>query len=193
MTDNCHTYVRRGDTDRHSADEAARANRSGSDYSVKFDYSIETAARDALEATIGRAFHARVLKEIARVSQAYPELSLVLTENTVSIPCSTLIGFAMSIQTHRGRYRVTLDEWSDEFARVDEAMALVEDALRGQIRIRIEMGLGGRYCFAERRLPSGSWIAMPRHDETVDVTSVPISLNTSSPRSIDAFYLGRSA
>ena len=64
--------------------------------------SFGSASRAALEATIGRAFHMRVLKEIAHLSQNYPTLPLVLTESKISIPSTVPDGFAMSIETNRG-------------------------------------------------------------------------------------------
>jgi hypothetical protein len=129
--------------------------------------SFGSASRAALEATIGRAFHMRVLKEIAHLSQNYPALPLVLTESKISIPCTLPDGFAMSIETERGRYVVRLGDWRDEFALADEAVELIEAALRGEIRVRIDVGPGGRYCTAERRLPNGDWIGLPRLEDGI--------------------------
>lgn len=130
--------------------------------------SFGCASRAALEATIGRAFHMRVLKEIAHLSQNYPALPLILTESKISIPCTAPDGFAMSIQTDRGRYVVRLSEWRDEFALADEAVELIDSALRGDIRIRIDIGVGGRCYTAERRLPNGDWISLPHFEDTID-------------------------
>src|SRR5690606_34605779 len=142
------------------------------------------------------AFHMRVLKEIAHLSQNYPALPLVLTESKIFIPCTVPDGFAMSIETNRGRYVVCLGEWRDEFALADEAVeliapalrgdirigigewrddvgladeavGLVESALRGDIRLRIDISPGGRYDTAERRLPDGAWIDVPHSDDAI--------------------------
>ena len=109
----------------------------------------------------------RVLKEIAHLSQNYPMLPLVLTESKISIPCTAPGGFVMSIETDRGRYVVRLGEWRDEFALADEAVELIESALRGDIRIRIDIGPGGRCYTAERRLPDGAWIDLPHFDDAI--------------------------
>jgi len=125
-----------------------------------------SSSRAALEAMIDRAFHMRVLKEIAHISQNYPELPLVLTERTISIPRSVPDGFAVSIHTERGRYVVRLGEWRDEYALADEVVELVEAALRGDIRIRIDIDAHGQHHVAEQRLPDGEWIKLPHYEET---------------------------
>lgn len=124
------------------------------------------ASRSALEATIGRAFHMRVLKEIAHLSQNYPTLPLILTENKITIPCTVPDGFAMSIQTERGRYVVRLGEWRDEHVLAGEAVELLESALRGEIRLRIDLDARGQYCTAERKIPNGEWISLPFFEDT---------------------------
>lgn len=154
-------YECRGDAEWLDAENAG-ASQAGSSAA-----SFGSASRAALEAAIGRAFHMRVLKEIAHLSQNYPALPLVLTESKISIPCTVPDGFAMSIETSRGRYVVRLGEWRDEFALADEAVELIESALRGDIRIRIDIGAGGRYYTAERRLPNGDWIDLPHFEDAV--------------------------
>jgi hypothetical protein len=124
-----------------------------------------SSSRAALEAMIDRAFHMRVLKEIAHISQNYPELPLVLTERTISIPRTVPDGFAVSIHTERGHYVVRLGEWRDEYALADEVVELVEAALRGDIRIRIDIDAHGQHHVAEQRLPDGEWIKLPHHEE----------------------------
>jgi hypothetical protein len=155
-------YERRGDAEWLDACET------GSPEAAKSAHEAGFACRSALEAKIGRAFHMRALKEIAHVSQNYPELPLVLTENRISIPCMFPDGFAMSIQTDRGRYVVRLGEWRDEFALAGEAIELVEWALRGEIRLRIDIGARGRKCTAERKLLSGEWVRLPSHEDELD-------------------------
>jgi hypothetical protein len=113
---------------------------------------------------IDRAFHMRVLKEIAHISENYPELPLVLTERTISIPRTVPDGFAVSIHTERGHYVVRLGEWRDEYALADEVVELVEAALRGDIRIRIDIDAYGQHHVAEQRLPDGEWIRLPHHE-----------------------------
>jgi len=124
------------------------------------------ASRGVLEERIGRAFHIRVLKEIAHLSQNYPTLPLILTDNRITIPATVPDGFAMSIQTERGRYVVRLGEWRDEHVLAEEAVELIESALRGEIRLRIDLDARGQYCTAERKLPNGEWIGLPFFDDT---------------------------
>jgi len=123
------------------------------------------ASRDALEATIGRAFHMRVLKEIAHLSQNYPALPLILTENRIAIPRTVSDGFTMSIETDRGHYVVCLGEWRDEYALAGEAVELIESALRGEIRLRLDISARTTKYVAERRLPNGEWVSLPHHDD----------------------------
>ncbi len=161
MAERSRDYECRGDAEWLDTEEAG-ASKAGSSAG-----SFGSASRAALEATIGRAFHMRVLKEIAHLSQNYPALPLVLTECKISIPCTAPDGFAMSIETDRGRYVVRLGEWRDEFALADEAVELIESALRGDIRIRIDIGPGGRFYTAERRLPDGAWIDLPHFEDAL--------------------------
>jgi len=158
-------YECRGDAEWLTTDDV------GTTQAGKSAATAECASRAALEATIGRAFHMRVLKEIAHLAENYPELPLVLTENKISIRCTVPGGFSMSIQTARGRYVVCLDEWRDEFALAGEAVELIESALRGDIRIRVDISTAGRRHTAERRLPTGEWISLPSFEDTIDETS----------------------
>jgi len=161
MAAGSHDYECRGDAEWLGCENA------GASHAGPSATSSGPASRAALEATIGRAFHMRVLKEIAHLSQNYPALPLILTESKISIPCTVPDGFAMSIETDRGRYVVRLGEWRDEFALADEAVELIESALRGDIRVRIDIGPGGRYYTAERRLPTGGWIDLPHFEDAL--------------------------
>ena len=98
MAAGTHDYECRGDAEWLDSENTG-ASQAGSSAA-----SFGSASRAALEATIGRAFHMRVLKEIAHLSQNYPALPLILTESKISIPCTVPDGFAMSIETDRGRY-----------------------------------------------------------------------------------------
>jgi hypothetical protein len=131
------------------------------------EFTLGNSARDALEAALGRAFHMRVLKEIAQLVQNYPTLPLILTEKKVSIARLAPDGFPISVETDRGRYMVRLGEWSDEFALADEVVDLLEAALRGEIRLRVDINAYGKHWAAERRLPNGEWITLPHHEDTV--------------------------
>jgi len=180
MAEDCESYTRRGDAAWLYDDNVIDA-----DWAESAD-GASIATRDALEATIGRAFHRRVLREIAHVSQNYRALSLILTENKIAIPCSTPNGFAMSIRAERGRYVVHLGEWSDEFALVSEAVELLEAALRGEIRIRIDIGFYDRCIAAEKRLPSGEWIKLPRHEDPMEGARFVGPVRTAFKRNVFA-------
>lgn len=130
-------------------------------------YAPDHIARRMLEATIERAFHKRVLKEFLRLSQDYPTLPLILTEKRLAVPCTAPDEFPMAIETDRGRYIVHLGAWRDEFAAAGEAVELLEAALRGEIRLRIDIDALAQHCSAERRLTNGQWIALPRYEDTV--------------------------
>ncbi len=126
------------------------------------------AARSMLQATIERAFHKRVLKEFVRLSRDYPTLPLVLTEKRLSIPCAAPDEFNMAIETSRGRCVVHLGAWRDEFASVGEAIELLDAAISGEIRLRIDIDERGPHCSAERRLTNGEWITLPRYEDIDD-------------------------
>lgn len=156
-------YESRGDAEWLDSNESSAAARTGPAVDAA------TGSRTALEAIIGRAFHMRVLKELAHIAQNYPELPLILTERRIAIPCVTPDGFAISIRTERGRYVVHLGEWRDEFALANEVIELIDGALRGDVRIRIDIDASGQYHTAEQRLPNGEWISLPQHGDTIHV------------------------
>lgn len=122
-------------------------------------------ARAMLEATMERAIHRRLLKEFVRLSRDYPTLPLILTEKRLSIPCGAPDEFNMVIATNRGRCVVHLGAWRDEFASVGEAIELIDAAVCGDIRLRIDIDERAQHCSAERRLTNGDWIRMPRCDD----------------------------
>lgn len=122
-------------------------------------------ARRMLEATIGRAFHKRVLKEFVRLSNDYPTLPLILTEKRLSIASNAPDEFNMAIETDRGRCVVHLGAWRDEFASAGDAIELLDAAVRGEIRLRIDIDERAQHCSAERRLANGEWITLPRYDD----------------------------
>lgn len=159
MSESSRDYEHRSDAEWLDVDEA-----DAPEATLSFGAS-GCASRGALEATIGRAFHMRVLKEIAHLTQNYPALPLILTESRIAIPRTAPDGFTMSIQTDRGHYVVCLGEWRDEFALAGEAVELIESALRGEIRLRIDISARNTRYAAERRLPNGEWIVLPHHDD----------------------------
>ena len=162
MTYRTHDYVAKGD-----AEWLGTGDGNPPEYDDCMSASSHVARR-MLEATIGRAFHKRVLKEFARLSQDYPTLPLILTEKRLCIPCTAPDAFAMAIETERGRYVVHLGAWRDEFAVAGEAVELLEAALRGEIRLRIDIDARTQHCSAERRLTNGEWITLPRYEDALD-------------------------
>jgi len=142
------------------------------------EFTLGNSARDALEAAIGRAFHMRVLKEITQLLQDYPTLPLILSENRISIARIAPDGFPISVETDRGRYVVRLGEWSDEFALANEVVDLLEVALRGDIRLRVDIDAYGKHWAAERRLPTGEWITLPYHEEMIVAATAREPLRT---------------
>jgi hypothetical protein len=161
MRDHSTDYERRGDAEWLDSGKVCARPES------RDPHASGGASRSALEAAIGRAFHMRVLEEIAQLSQIYPALPLILTENRISIPSAVPDGFPMTIQTERGRYVVRLGKWRDELVLAGEAVELIEASLRGEIRLRIDVDACGQHYTAERRLPTGEWISLPRHEDAI--------------------------
>jgi hypothetical protein len=164
MTYRVHDYVSKGDAEWLDTGDGEPPE------TDELIYAPDHIARRMLEATIGRAFHKRVLKEFARLSQNYPTLPLILTEKRLSIPCTAPDAFAMAIETDRGRYVVHLGAWRDEFAVAGEAVELLEAALRGEVRLRIDIDALAQHCSAERRLANGEWITLPHYEDIDDDT-----------------------
>jgi hypothetical protein len=156
-----HDYVSKGDADWLDAG-------GGDPPETGESCSHDSPARGMLEAILARAFHKRVLKEFARLSQDYPTLPLILTDMRLTIPCTVPDAFAITIETARGHYIVHLGAWRDEFALAGEAVELVEAALRGEIRLRIDIDAMAQHFSAERRLANGEWITLPQCEDTFD-------------------------
>ncbi len=133
--------------------------------SIDFDQSSIATSRTTLEETINRAFRTKVLKQIADLMQYYPNVPLIVTRNKISIATTAPDGFAMSVRTECGRYVVNLGNWRDELVHAEEAVELVERAMRGEIRLRIDIDARGQHYTAEQMLPKGDWIALPHCED----------------------------
>jgi hypothetical protein len=121
-----------------------------------------------LQETIGRAVHKRAQRAFAHLMQDYPTVPLILTEKRLLIPSIAPDEFMIAIDVDRGCYVLHLGAWRDEFAVAGEAVELIEAALRGDIRIRIDIDARAQHCSAERRLVSGDWVTLPRNDDSAE-------------------------
>lgn len=155
-------YERTGDAEWLEADQSTASR------AITFDWSSIATARCALEETVNQAFRTKVLKQIAELMQGYPTVPLVVTRSKIAIACIAPDGFPMSILIEGGRYVVNLGKWRDELVRAEEAVGLIDAALRGVIRLRIDIDARGEHCAAERRLPNGDWITLPHYDDDDD-------------------------
>jgi hypothetical protein len=113
-------------------------------------------------ANIGRVLHARAVQKLTKVLEHHPGVFVVYNDNLIAIPSPTAQGFSMAIVTDRGRCTVVFGQWEDDFASADEAVALIDDALHGDIRLRVDIGELESHWVLERRLPSGTWLEQPR-------------------------------
>ncbi len=111
---------------------------------------------------IGRVLHARCVRELGRLLTRHPNLVVACTDNLITIPSPAAHGFTMSIVTDRGRCTVVFGEWEDDFTAVEEAVGLIEDALHGDIRLRVDVDEHDTRWTLERRLPDGTWMEQPR-------------------------------
>lgn len=135
--------------------------------SGRLDPADHATSRDSvpvrLANSIGRVLHARVVRALEDVMKKHPDLIVACMDNRITIPAPVGYGFSMSIATDLGRCRVLFGEWSDDFASVKEAVSLIEDALSGDVRLRVDIfDAHDTRWFLERRLPDGSWIEQPR-------------------------------
>lgn len=122
---------------------------------------IEPGPREDFETRVQRVFHVRALQKIAQIAWTYPGLPLVLTENGISIPSPTADGFAMAMRYSDGRYVNFLGEWSCEFLLPGPSLELLEAALRGEIRLKVQITLDDQRWSAERRSATGQWLEQP--------------------------------
>lgn len=119
-------------------------------------------AHSRFAANVGRVLHARAVRKLAKVLEGHPDLFVAYSDNLITIPSPTAQGFTMSIATERGRCTVVFGQWEDDFALVDEAVGLIEDALHGDVRLRVDSDrLTSRWAM-ERRRPDGTWLELPR-------------------------------
>ena len=112
-------------------------------------------------ANIGRVLHARAVQKLTKVLEHHPGVFVVYNDNLIAIPSPTAQGFSMSISTDRGRCTVVFGQWEDDFASADEAVGLIDDALHGDLRLRVDIGERESHWVLERRLPSGTWLEQP--------------------------------
>jgi len=163
------TYTSR---DFGQTDDAGWLTASNNDLTQSSELTYASAQIDCnmLQKTLGRAIHKRVLSPFAHLMQDYPTVPLILTEKRLSIPSFAPDDFMIAIEVDHGRYVLHLGAWRDEFAVAGEAVELIEAALRGDIRIRIDIDARAQHCSAERRLLNGDWITLPRHDDSAEDT-----------------------
>lgn len=139
---------------------------------------IDSGARHRFSTNITRALHARLLQRLSILKQRHPSLILIHAPNEVIMPAPTRHGFPMAICTNNGRYSVRLGEWWDDFARAEEAVELIDDAMCGYIRLKVIVDDTARLSTLERQLPDGIWLEQPRTvaGETRSTTDTPYAV-----------------
>jgi len=95
----------------------------------------------------------------------YEKVTATCSRNRITVAPVSTQGFAVTLSTEGGRCKVLLGPCCEEFGSVAEATAYMTAAIRGDLRLRVDVGQRPYRWAVERRLRTGSWL-----DDTEAVT-----------------------
>lgn len=86
----------------------------------------------------------------------------------MTVSASGLNGFNMSVMVEEGRYALYFDNWVEEFELEEIARELFEAALKGEVRIKVDILSGRRWRWTLERVDSaGNWHAESSTDHVI--------------------------
>ena len=90
-----------------------------------------------------------------------PHDCISLTQDCLTIRPATGTGFTISLLRGPGSWIVFFDGWHDEFPDLEMVLALIRQALSGEVRLRVDrMGQKPWRWTVERRLGDATWVAL---------------------------------
>ena len=98
------------------------------------------------------------LKDIESSVRCRTGTLLVRHPTGLTVNASGPLGFRMSATVEDGRYALYFDEWFEEFECEEIAREIFEAALRGEVRLKVDILSGRRWRWTLERLDAnGNW------------------------------------
>lgn len=114
--------------------------------------------RAGFETNVSRAFQVLALRWLDGLLARHDNLKATCRKNRITVSPVSVHGFAATLSTEGGRCRVLLGPCCEEFGSVAEATDYMTAAIRGDLRLRVDLNWQPHRWAVERLLPDGSWI-----------------------------------
>lgn len=114
--------------------------------------------RPDFEANVTRAFQLLALRWLDSLFERHEKVTASCGKNRITVAPLSPQGFATTLSTEGGRCKVLIGPCSEEFGSVAEATEYMTAAIRGDLRLRVDLDQRPHSWTVERRLADGSWI-----------------------------------
>ncbi len=115
-------------------------------------------SRTGSEANVSRAFQSLALRWLDGLLAEHGHLKATCRKNRITVSPASVHGFAVTLSTEGGRCQVLLGPCSEEFGSVADATDYMMAAIRGDLRLRVDLNWRPHRWVVERLLPDGAWI-----------------------------------
>lgn len=115
-------------------------------------------SRMGSEANVSRAFQILALRWLDGLLAQHGHLKAACRQNRITVSPVSVHGFAVTLSTEGGRCQVLLGPCSEEFGSVADATDYMMAAIRGDLRLRVDLNWRPHRWVVERVLPDGTWI-----------------------------------
>lgn len=116
------------------------------------------ASRASSEANVSRAFQILALRWLDNLLAQHAGLKATCRQNRITVSPVSVHGFAVTLSTAGGRCQVLLGPCSEEFGSVADATDYMTSAIRGHLRLRVDLNWRPYRWAVERLLPDASWV-----------------------------------
>ena len=87
-----------------------------------------------------------------------PAHRLLVRDRSATALAASKFGFDVGFESSGAGCIVFLDGWHDEFANFDQGLRLIQQALNGELRLKVEAIAGRPWMWTVERLgPGGTW------------------------------------
>ena len=114
--------------------------------------------RPDFEANVSRAFQLLALRWLDHLLERYENVTASCGKNRITVPPLSPQGFTVMLSTEGGRCKVLIGPCGEEFGSVAEATDYMTAAVRGDLRLRVDLDRRPHRWTVERRLADGSWM-----------------------------------
>lgn len=115
-------------------------------------------SRAGSEANVSRAFQLLALRWLDGLLAEHSNLKATCRKNRITVSPASVHGFAVTLSTDGGRCQVLLGPCTEEFGSVADATDYMMAAIRGDLRLRVDLNWRPHRWAVERLLPDGAWI-----------------------------------